>query len=285
MFGSGSDSDVSKKTEVDTEALEQTVATLVIRDEKTDEGLYAKSSYETVCKEMLGEDVKFLYQDDEKKFIATYFPSASYIEYTITLPPTKEDVTPKNEVSKVGFKIYVAVDDSNGDPGKNVAKFWDILTKYLLDTKCPMHMKGVIPGKELSTTNKDECGKQFVLYYFLNPELNWQKILTELTEKMVEAGIKPAPQSPNTIAVGGSNFFSLGQDTAPNSGKKGRKAYVHAEARGQIPMGELPKNLQIVIEVAGQPKKPTAADLAVSSPTVEEPKTTVPANSLPKQGK
>jgi len=132
------------------------------------------------------------------------------------------------DMPRHGWKLAISVDDTEKDVmnsnnvaySSNLAKAWNI-TKDILLKNGIRKMKVIHPnstplreqfGKLLDADGREqlvkgiEAGKQIVVYVSTHPEksaVDWQVIMTEITELFLTNGIKP-----DVLPLHGSNYFA-----------------------------------------------------------------------------
>ena len=111
----------------------------------------------------------------------------------------------------ISFSLSQILIDSSQLPLANL--FSLILIKHQTTTS-----KVIREGLKLDTLAVDQRGKQITLYQFRDPNLDWQKILTEITQTLKDNNIKPGHAPPSDHPIAGSNYVYYRNDKSPAGG-------------------------------------------------------------------
>ena len=137
----------------------------------------------------------------------------------------------------LGWKAHITIDDSDDEgfepsetccePGitysNNLANAWEIIKNIAIEEQI-ISLKIVKPDKKFATKDPEHCGKQITIYcgYQLRPEtmqqdiLYWQRIFTQISHELAQAGIRPAPHVPGELEVRGSSYITYRNDNDGN---------------------------------------------------------------------
>jgi hypothetical protein len=115
------------------------------------------------------------------------------------------------KANSLGWKIHVAIDQS--DP-VNVAKGTDIVLDILRKHDISI-FKIARPGN--MNDHPIQSGKHITIYNEMDPGKDWQAIIKEIQDALVESGVKAAPKiGASDRYMGDSKFITYRNDVGPD---------------------------------------------------------------------
>ncbi len=111
----------------------------------------------------------------------------------------------------LGWKFHISIDDER----ENMIRAWDNLVPIFIKHRVNF-IKLIRPECHCDDEHSEsERGRQFTIYIEQNLEKNrddWQSLINEITDKLVEQNIKPGYQNIIAKAIPGSNYFYYRND-------------------------------------------------------------------------
>jgi len=120
----------------------------------------------------------------------------------------------KKNSNPLGWKFHISIDDERD----NMIGAWDNIVPIFIKHKVSF-IKLIRPEcHQDSEHSESERGRQFTIYIEQNLEKtkdDWQNLINEITDKLVEKGIKPGYQNVVAKVVPGSSYFYYRNDKPP----------------------------------------------------------------------
>lgn len=120
----------------------------------------------------------------------------------------------KKNSNPLGWKFHISIDDER----ENMILAWDNIVPIFMKHKVNF-IKLIRPECHQDDEHSEsERGRQFTVYIEQNLEKtkdDWQNLINEITDKLVEKGIKPGYQNVVAKAVQGSSYFYYRNDKPP----------------------------------------------------------------------